>query len=117
MCHMVGGTQYQAPVEDNLLMELRRGLVVLAVLASLDEERYGYGLKKELAASGLEIEEGTLYPLLRRLEDQGLLSSRWRTEDGRRRRYYRLSPAGRRIRDALAQEWRNLSRAMEGILP
>jgi PadR family transcriptional regulator PadR len=117
MCHMVGGTQYSGSIGENLLLELRRGLVVLAVLARLDDERYGYALKKDLAGAGLEIEEGTLYPLLRRLEDQGLLASRWRMEDGRRRRYYRLSAEGRRIRDGLAAEWNNLAHTMEGILP
>lgn len=113
---MVGAAQYKIAAADSLLLELRRGIVVLAVLARLDEERYGYALKKDLASAGLEIEEGTLYPLLRRLEDQGLLTSRWRTEDGRRRRYYRLAPRGREVRGALAAEWHHLSQAMEGLL-
>ena len=100
---------------DSLIQEIRRGAIVLAVLAALAREEYGWSLRKELADRGIEIEEGTLYPLLRRLESQGVLSSRWKVEDGRRRRYYRITSDGERVRDGLAAEWRNLDRAMEGI--
>ena len=100
---------------DSLIQEIRRGAIVLAVLAALTREEYGWSLRKELANRGIEIEEGTLYPLLRRLESQGVLSSRWKVEDGRRRRYYRITSDGERVRDGLAAEWRNLDRAMEGI--
>jgi PadR family transcriptional regulator len=70
---------------------------VLAVLAALDDEQYGYSLKQFLADRGVEIDEGTLYPLLRRLETQGLLQSRWVLGDGRPRRYYKLNAAGGRV--------------------
>ena len=97
-------------------MELRRGALVLAVLTQLNREEYGYSLKKLLAERGLEIEEGTLYPLLRRLEAQGLLSSAWRLEDGRPRRYYRIAPEGERFRSELAAEWKELRRVMDGLI-
>lgn len=85
------------------------------VLEALEEEEYGWSLRKELSGRGLEVEEGTLYPLLRRLESQGLLSSRWRVEDGRRRRYYRITEPGRRVRAGLASEWRSMNEVMEGF--
>ena len=79
---------------DNVILELRRGVIVLAVLSQLDTEQYGYSLIKLLADKGLEVDQGTLYPLLRRLESQGLLESVWRVEDARPRRYYVISRAG-----------------------
>ena len=115
---VVGKTQVSpsAPLRENVSMELRRGALVLAVLTQLDREEYGYSLKKLLADRGLEIEEGTLYPLLRRLEGQGLLSSAWRLEDARPRRYYRIAPEGERFRDELAAEWKQLNRVMDGLI-
>jgi len=108
-----------APIEDsrfeNLRLELRRGCLTLAVLGQLQQEHYGYTLRKALAGRGLEIEESTLYPLLRRLESQGLLVSEWREEDKRNKRFYRLSPEGASARDYLASEWRDLNSAMENI--
>jgi PadR family transcriptional regulator, regulatory protein PadR len=97
-------------------MELRRGALVLGVLTQLRREEYGYSLKKLLAARGLDIEEGTLYPLLRRLEGQGLLQSTWRLEDGRPRRYYRIAPDGERFRDELTTEWKQLARVIDGLI-
>lgn len=111
---MVQGATQSASIES-LVQELRRGALVLAVLGALREEEYGWSLLKALAGRGLEIEEGTLYPLLRRLEAQGMLSSRWRVEDGRRRRYYRVTTEGERIRAALLGEWRELDEAMEEL--
>jgi PadR family transcriptional regulator PadR len=106
----------QLSLQENLSLEFRRGALVLAALTSLREEQYGYALKKSLAEAGLEIDEGTLYPLLRRLESQGLLRSRWRVEDARPRRYYRISPAGETLARELAAEWRGLVRTMERLL-
>lgn len=106
----------QSELRENLSLEFRRGALVLAVLTRLRQEQYGYSLKKALAERGLEIDEGTLYPLLRRLESQGLLKSRWRLEDGRPRRYYRLTAAGERALEDLAVEWRELARALERLL-
>src|SRR5687768_4531093 len=82
---------------EKLEMELRRGVVVLATLSQLRKPRYGYELRQALAERGMPIEEGTLYPLLRRLEAQGVLSSEWRIEDGPPRRYYTLNADGRKL--------------------
>jgi len=99
-----------------LRLELRRGVVVLAVLSQMDTARYGYSLIQQLAAQGLDIEEGTLYPLLRRLEKQGLLESEWEVADSRPRKYYRISPAGRDVLDVLRQEWFETVEIMRAIL-
>src|SRR6187200_265930 len=94
---------------DSLRLELRRGCLVMAVMAQLRTEHYGYTLKRELAERGVEIDEGTLYPLLRRLESQGLLVSQWREEDKRNKRFYRLSADGRGVLKALLAEWQQLN--------
>src|SRR6187200_742349 len=101
---------------ENLRLELRRGCVVLAVLASLRTEQYGYTLRKALADLGMEIDEGTLYPLLRRLESHGLLLSEWREEGKRNKRFYRLSPSGAVMLGQLLDEWRALDAALNGLL-
>ncbi len=101
---------------ENLRLELRRGCLVLAVMAALRAEQYGYTLRKALAAEGVEIDEGTLYPLLRRLESQGLLASEWREHQNRTKRFYRLSPDGRLILKQLTAEWRTLSASIEALL-
>ena len=101
---------------ENLKLELRRGCLVLAVLAQLRTEHYGYTLRKALAGDGLEIEESTLYPLLRRLESQGLLVSEWREEDKRNKRFYRLSKEGKLILEQLLEEWHDMSTTLNRIL-
>ena len=101
---------------ENLRLELRRGCLTLAVLGQLREEHYGYTLRKALVERGLEIDESTLYPLLRRLESQGLLISEWREEDKRNKRFYRLSPEGFSILEFLRSEWQQINAAMENIL-
>ena len=101
---------------ESMRLELRRGSLVLAVLARLREERYGYTLRQALASDGLEMEESTLYPLLRRLETQGLLTSEWREEEKRKKRFYRLSPMGEAMLSALADEWRGISASLDKIL-
>ena len=101
---------------ENLRLELRRGCLVLAVLAELRTERYGYTLRKALADRGLAIDEGTLYPLLRRLESQGLLVSEWREEEKRNKRFYRLSPAGKQILKQLLTEWENINSSLNQII-
>ena len=101
---------------QNLINELRRGTLVLAVLSQLDEPQYGYSLKQRLAEGGLDVEQGTLYPLLRRLEKQGLLDSEWSIETSRPRRYYVLNQAGRETMETLAGEWRALTDVMEQLL-
>jgi PadR family transcriptional regulator PadR len=101
---------------ENLRLELRRGSLILAVLAQLHEEHYGYTLRKSLAERGLEIDEGTLYPLLRRLESQGLLTSEWREEDKRQKRFYQLSAEGQKVLDQLLDEWRTLNAALDKLV-
>jgi len=101
---------------ENTLNELRRGVIVLAVLSQLHEEQYGYSLMKMLSEQGLEIDQGTLYPLLRRLESQGLLSSDWNTEGSRPRRYYVISLAGQEMLPRLKEEWNNIVSMMERML-
>jgi len=100
---------------ENLKLELRRGCLVVAVLAGLRSERYGYTLRKELADLGMEIDEGTLYPLLRRLESQGLLSSEWREHEKRNKRFYRLSPEGKQILKQLLAEWDSLDASLRAV--
>jgi len=101
---------------DSLRQELRRGSLILAVLGSLRAEHYGYTLRKALAEAGVEIEEGALYPMLRRLESQGLLTSQWREEEKRNKRFYRLSDDGAAVLARLAVEWRALGGAVDDIL-
>ena len=103
-------------VLENLRLELRRGCLILAVLAELRTERYGYTLRKALSEQGMEIDESTLYPLLRRLESQGLLISEWREEDKRNKRFYRLSPEGKVILKQLSNEWKSINASLDGIL-
>lgn len=101
---------------ESLRMELRRGSLTLGVLARLREERYGYTLRQALAADGLEMEESTLYPLLRRLETQGLLVSEWREEEKRKKRFYKLSADGEAMLARLLDEWRRISRSLDKII-
>lgn len=89
---------------------------MLAVLAELRNEQYGYTLRKALAEQGVEIDEGTLYPLLRRLESQGLLLSEWREEDKRNKRFYRISREGKVILKQLLSEWQSIGRSLESVL-
>jgi PadR family transcriptional regulator, regulatory protein PadR len=101
---------------ENLRLELRRGCLVLAVLAALRAEQYGYTLRKLLGGHGLNVDEGTLYPLLRRLESQGLLVSEWREEAKRNKRFYRLSDDGAEMLTQLLAEWRSLDASLSAIL-
>ncbi len=101
---------------SRLIQELRRGTLVMAVLSRLDQERYGYDLISRLGDHGLEIEQGTLYPLLRRLEEQGLLTSEWNVEGSRPRRYYKISPDGQQLLEELAVEWKDLSTIIQKLL-
>jgi len=105
-----------SPALDNLRLELRRGCLTVAVLGALRTEQYGYTLRKLLAEHGLTIDEGTLYPLLRRLEIQGLLVSEWREETRRNKRFYRLSDDGARMLTQLLAEWRRIDESLTGIL-
>jgi DNA-binding PadR family transcriptional regulator len=97
-------------------VELRRGVLVLVVLSQLRTPQYGYSLRQALAERGMTIEEGTLYPLLRRLESQGLLASEWRLEDGNPRRYYTLSPTGARHYRSLIESWSALAATVNRVI-
>jgi PadR family transcriptional regulator PadR len=101
---------------DKLEQELRRGVVVLAVLSQLRTLRYGYELRQSLLDSGLPIEEGTLYPLLRRLETQGVLGSEWRATQGAPRRYYVLTADGLDLYQRLTATWRGLNKTLDALL-
>jgi PadR family transcriptional regulator PadR len=101
---------------DSLRLELRRGSLTLAVLAQLRAEHYGYTLRKALFDLGMDIDEGTLYPLLRRLETQELLTSEWREEGGRKKRFYRLSPDGRHMLKQLLAEWKGINQSLDRIV-
>ncbi len=101
---------------DSLRLELRRGCLIVAVLAQLRAEHYGYTLRKALADEGLAIEESTLYPLLRRLETQKLLTSEWREEDKRNKRFYKLSPEGEATLSQLLVEWNGINDSLHNIL-
>ena len=105
----------EAPAQKQEL-ELRRGVLVLAVLSQLRQPQYGYSLRQALAERGMPIEEGTLYPLLRRLESQGVLASEWRIEDGPPRRYYRINDAGEAMLAELTATWNALTATMAGLL-
>jgi len=101
---------------ENLRSELRRGSLIVAVLAELRTEQYGYTLRKSLEEHGIAMDEGTLYPLLRRLETQGLLASEWREQDKRNKRFYRLSPQGEVVLTELLLDWESLSASLRTIL-
>ena len=100
---------------DSMGLELRRGVLALAVLSVLRQEHYGYSLRKLLGDAGLDIEEGTLYPLVRRLESHGLLQSRWAEVEGRKRRYYLISTTGEATLEALQAEWQTLNHAINRL--
>lgn len=96
--------------------EVRRGCLTLAALAALRAEQYGYTLRQSLTRKGLSVQQGTLYPLLQRLETQGLLVSEWRQEGRRQKRFYRLSPAGLQMLELMEREWRDIARTIDSIL-
>lgn len=100
---------------QNMLTELRRGSLTLAVLGSLREPRYGYALLQTLTEQGVSIEANTLYPLLRRLEGQELLTSDWDTSESRPRKYYAVSQKGKEALEQLMREWENMQRSITAI--
>ena len=102
--------------KQKTLLELRRGVIIIAVLSQLGEEQYGYNLLKMLANQGFEVEQGTLYPLLRRLESQGLLNSSWKLEESRPRRYYIISDKGQKTLPKLIKEWRGIENLINRLL-
>jgi PadR family transcriptional regulator, regulatory protein PadR len=103
-------------VLSQLIVELRRGTQILFVLSQLKDMQYGYSLLQSLEDKDVNIEAGTLYPLLRRLESQGILSSQWDTTESRPRKYYTLSDDGRELYAVLKQEWNTISKEMDALL-
>ena len=102
---------------QNMMLELRRGTLSIAVLSQLSQEEYGYSLLKALADKGLEVDQSTLYPLLRRLESQGLLQSDWRVvDDARPRRYYVISTQGKAVLTKLKKEWSDMTETISKML-
>lgn len=101
---------------QSLVQELRRGVIILAVLSQLDEEQYGYSLMKRLEEQGMQIDQGTLYPLLRRLEEQSLLESSWRVETSRPRRYYILNEFGKKVLHEMTKEWSRIKTTVDELL-
>ncbi len=97
------------------LQELRRGTIVMAALATLSRPTYGYALLETLAESGFAVDGNTLYPLLRRLEKQGLLTSEWNTEESRPRKFYRVSQDGEALLEQLLAEWQALHKSIENL--
>jgi PadR family transcriptional regulator PadR len=116
VAHYMSPSNSNHDLFENLRLELRRGSLILAVMGSLQTEQYGYTLRKALTEHGMPIDEGTLYPLLRRLETQGLLVSEWREEDKRNKRFYRLSEDGKAVFKQLLAEWQSMNSSLNGIL-
>jgi PadR family transcriptional regulator PadR len=114
VCHTV--LKVRDDVLDNLRLELRRGCLIIAVLAQLRTEHYGYALRKALTDQGMDIDENTLYPLLRRLESQGLLTSAWREENKRNKRFYHLSREGEVVLTHLLEEWHIIDASLNRII-
>ncbi len=100
---------------DTHLQELRRGTIVLACLQLLRDAGYGYSLLEQLDGHGFRTDANTLYPLLRRLEKQGYLTSEWNTDEARPRKFYRTSADGSRLADTLTQEWLSLTEAIASL--
>ena len=99
-----------------LLLELRRGTLTISVLSQMREPKYGYALVQSLEEKGIAIDPNTLYPLLRRLEGQGLLESQWETGGTKPRKYYRRTEYGTQVYEQLKKQWESLSGAMERML-
>ncbi|MCJ7693992.1 MAG: PadR family transcriptional regulator [Anaerolineaceae bacterium] len=109
-------TENKEELSQNFVFELRRGTLVLAVLSQLEKEQYGYDLMKLLEEKDLSIDQGTLYPLLRRLEKQNLLDSEWRVEESRPRRYYKINDFGMDVLHNLLNEWQSMKTIMENLI-
>lgn len=103
-------------LSESLLSELRRGTLILCVLSQLGESRYGYALVQTLEEKGVIIDANTLYPLLRRLEKQGLLCSEWNTQEAKPRKYYKRTVYGDEIFGELVEQWNILSSGMKELL-
>lgn len=101
---------------DSYKTELRRGTLTLAVLSQLRTPQYGYSLVQRLEEAGVTIEQSTLYPLLRRLEKQELVTSSWDTTESRPRKYYELSDYGSEVYEQLTEEWKKMTLELKSLL-
>lgn len=104
------------PVVESLLLELRRGSLVLSVLSQLKKPQYGYSLVVILEQAGINIEAGTLYPLLRRLEKQDLLTSSWDTDSAKPRKYYEISQYGKDVYEILCRTWKEMTATINQLI-
>ncbi|GAB6931246.1 PadR family transcriptional regulator [Paenibacillus sp. JCM 10914] len=109
-------SEEQDSILIGLVQELRRGTIILGVLSQVSKPQYGYSLVVRLQERGMNVEAGTLYPLLRRLEKQGLLSSEWDTNEARPRKYYIISETGKVIYRQLYSEWKDMMTSLEGLI-
>src|SRR5690554_7011980 len=100
---------------NNLIAELKRGTLILFVLSALTEHQYGYSLLSQLESQNVSIEAGTLYPLLRRLEEQGLLDSTWDTTESRPRKYYKINQTGIKVLESLNEAWLQIEKQMSSL--
>jgi DNA-binding PadR family transcriptional regulator len=103
-------------IVQNIQQEMKRGTLVLAVLTQMDQPQYGYSLIEALTKQGMPVEQNTLYPLMRRLEKQGLLESLWQIEENRPRRYYKISELGLNVRESLMKDWQLLEQTMSKLI-
>lgn len=106
----------QDPDIGSLETEMNRGFLHILVLALLEKEMYGYSMVKHIESLGYRVEENTLYPLLRRLEKNGWIASKWELSEDRPRKFYAVTAAGRAIRDSLRAIWKNQNRVLENIV-
>ncbi len=110
------GEGWMSSLLESFMTELRRGTLTLAVLSQLSTPQYGYSLVQRLEEAGVAIEQSTLYPLLRRLEKQGLVTSSWDTTESRPRKYYVLSDYGMEVYQELKQEWHKMTLELTTLL-
>ena len=106
-------------IEDTvsgLVLELRRGTLILLVLSQLREPMYGYSLVKKLNDNAIPIDANTLYPLMRRLEGQGLLQSQWDTGERKPRKYYQITQDGQAVLEQTKEYWKSFSSNVDSLL-
>lgn len=100
----------------SLILELRRGTIIISVLSQLKEPQYGYTLVKNLEEKGVNVDTNTLYPLLRRLEKQELLISEWETDQSKPRKYYRRTDFGNQVYEKLVEQWKVMTESMNRLI-
>ena len=101
---------------SGLVLELRRGTLILLVLSQLKEPMYGYNLVKKLNDKAIPIDANTLYPLMRRLESQGLLKSQWDTGEAKPRKYYQITEDGLAVLEKTKNYWNTFSKNVNELL-